>query len=101
MLKFFITIVDKVENLDNKNNKVINYHSNIISNIYMNGINIYEINSNLTYIYLGKCEENLKNHYKLDSNENLYIATFETLNNIENRVTNQSIFRIYLKNGHI
>ena len=58
-----------------------------------------EINSNLTLIYLENCEETLKKFYKLESNENLYIAIFETFNNIENRVTNQSKFKIYLKNG--
>ena len=98
----FIKFIDKVKILKNNNNFIINYYPDIVVNIYMNGINIDEIEeiySNLTFIYLEECGDMLKKYYKLDSNENLYIANFETFNNIENRITNQTRFRIYIKNG--
>ena len=97
-----MNIVDKIDNLNNKNNIVINYYTNITYNIYKNGINIDEnenINFNLTFIYLEECEDYLKKFYNLDLNENLYISSSERLNSIENRITNQSKFKIYIKNG--
>ena len=97
----FSKILDKVEQLDNKNMIVINDYPNITINIYVNGINIEneEINHSFTIINLEECEEKLKSFYNLDLNEYLYIATFENLNNKNNRVTNQTNFKIYLKNG--
>ena len=98
----FLKYLDKIKILDNNNNLVISDYSDITINIYMNGIDIDEIDenySNLTFINLEECGEKLKLFYNLDSNEKLYIVSFERLNNIENRVTNQSQFEIYLKNG--
>ena len=98
----FSDIIDQVEKLDLNNNIVINDYPNVTINIYLNGVNINELSTlypNLTFINLEKCEEELKNFYKLDSDENLYLVTYENLNNIENRVTNQFQFEIYLKNG--
>jgi hypothetical protein len=97
----FSEIIDKVEKLDNKNNIVINDYSNIIINVYINGLDMNEIEkkSNLTFINLGECGENLKTFYNLKSNENLYIASFETSYYLENRVTSEFEYEIYLKNG--
>ena len=97
----FSQIRGQIENLDNKNNIVINYYPNTTINIYISG-NIdenEEINHSLSIINLEECEEKLKTFYNLNSNEHLYIATFENPNNLKNRVTNQTNFKIYLKNG--
>ena len=98
----FSDIADQVEDLNLNNNIVINDYPNITINIYLNGVNINELSTlypNLTFINLEKCEEELKTFYKLESDENLYLVTYENLNNIENRVTNQFQFEIFLKNG--
>ena len=98
----FSKVLDEVGNLDNKNNIVINDYPNITINIYINGIDIDKVeekNSNLTFIYLEECGENLKKFYNLDPNENLYIVSFENYNNTENKVTNEFKYEIYLKNG--
>ena len=98
----FSDIIDQVEKLDLNSNIVINDYPNVTINIYLNGVNINDLSNlypNLTFINLEKCEEELKTFYKLDSDENLYLVTYENLNNIENRVTNQFQFEIYLKNG--
>ena len=62
-------------------------------------MNEIEKKSNLTFINLGECGENLKTFYNLKSNENLYIASFETSYYLENRVTSEFEYEIYLKNG--
>ena len=97
----FSIILDKIENLNNKNNIVINDNPNITINIYMYGLDIDEIedSSNLTFIDLEECGEKLKKFYNLDSNENLYIVSYESPNYIENRATNEYKYEIYLKNG--
>ena len=98
----FSDIIDQVEKLDLNTNIVINKYQNVTINIYLNGVNINELSTlypNLTFINLEKCEQELKTFYKLDSDENLYLVTYENLNDIENRVTNQFQFEIYLKNG--
>ena len=98
----FSDIIDQVEELDLNSNIVINDYPNVTINIYLNGVNINELSKlypNLTFINLEKCEEELKTFYKLGSDENLYLVTYENLNNLENRVTNQFQFEIYLKNG--
>ena len=53
----------------------------------------------LTFINLSKCGEELKKYYNLDTEENLYISSCESPNKIENRVTNEFNFEVYLKNG--
>ena len=98
----FSKILDKVEKLNIKNNLEINDYPNVTINIYINGAILEEVTTlspNLTFINLDKCGEELKEYYKLNSDENLYIATFERSNHIENRVTNEFNFEIYLKNG--
>ena len=98
----FSKILDKIEKLNYNNNIVINDYPNVTINIYIDGViidKITEVYPNLTIINLGKCGEELKLYYKLNSNDTLFIATFETYNNIRNRVTNQYYFEIYLKNG--
>jgi hypothetical protein len=55
--------------------------------------------SNLTYINLDKCEESLRSFYHLEEDENLYIISAEAENPSSNRVTNEFIFNVYLKNG--
>ena len=98
----FLKFLDKIQKLENNNNIIVSDYLDYTINIYINGININEIDekhSNLTFINLEECADELKRFYNLDSNEKLYIVSFERLNNIENRVTNQSKFEIYLKNG--
>ena len=98
----FSKILDKIEKLDINNKIVINDYPNITIAIYINGVNLdenEEINTSFTLINLEECEGKLKIFYNLNSNEYLYIVTFDKINNIENRVTNQSNFQIYLKNG--
>ena len=97
----FSNILDQVGNLGNNNNIVINDNPDVTINIYMNGIDmdVMEDNSNLSFIDLEECGDNLKQFYNLDPNENLYIASYESANSVENRVTNQVKYEIYLKNG--
>jgi hypothetical protein len=98
----FSDILNQIETLDNKNHLEITDYPNVTINIYIDGINIEEIddaNSKLTFINLEECGKELKNFYKLKPDENLYIVTFESFNKIEYRITNQFDFEIYLKNG--
>ena len=98
----FSTILDKIENLNNKNNIVITDYPNVTINVYINGIIIDEIIKafpNLTFINLDKCGDELKHYYNLNADEILYIASFESSNKITNRVTNEFYFEVYLKNG--
>ena len=98
----FSKMLNEIGKLNLYNNIVINDNPNTTINIYINGVyidDIINIYSNLTFINLDECGNEIKRFYHLDSNENLYIVTYENLNDIENRVTNQFTFEIYLKNG--
>ena len=98
----FSKILDIYGNLDNENNIVRNVNPNVTINIYMNGIDIDEVeekNYNLTFIYLEECGEILKQFYNLAPNEILYIVSYESYNNNGNRVTKEFKYEIYLKNG--
>jgi len=84
------------------NNIIANCYEGITINIYPNILNIYDIPpkfSNLTFIDLDKCGEELKKYYHLEKNEILYIISAEAENKISNRLTNEFIFSVYLKNG--
>ena len=90
------------ESFNSSENIVINYNLGIDINIYQSTFNIDNIspnNSNLTFIDLGECGKELKEFYHLSQEEILYIIIAETKNSISNRVSNQFIFNIYLKNG--
>ena len=98
----FSKYLEEIKKLNLTNSIVINDYQNISINIYLDGVIINEITQiypNLTFISLQECGKELKKFYNLDSNENLYIVTFESSNDIKNRVTNKFNFEIYLKNG--
>ena len=99
----FSFIVQKNITFNNtQNNIAINCYEGITINIYPHSTDIYNIPSeysNLTFINLDKCEDYIRRFYHLDKNEILYIISAEIKNPSTNRVTNEFIFNIYLKNG--
>ena len=97
------SILNKLDNYNKTQTNIeINYPPYIVINMYPSILNIYETskqNSNLTFIDLNKCEDDLREFYSLSKDEILYIISAEIPNSISNRVTNEFIFDIYLKNG--
>ena len=48
---------------------------------------------------MNKCSEKIKEFYNLNKDEGLYIISVDTLSKISNKVINDFVFEIYLKNG--
>ena len=100
--EFSFIVQKNITSNNTLNNIAINCYEGVTVSVYPHFIDIYNIPpeySNLTFINLDKCEDYIRRFYHLDKNEILYIISAEIKNSLTNRVTNEFIFNIYLKNG--
>ena len=93
----FIRIFDFFHDITN-NNIVINENQGVSINIYTTELNLYEaenIHENLTFINLGECENKLREYYKLNPNQKIFIISVDVLTKLSNKSTNDFDYEIY------
>ena len=97
----FSIILDRIEELNDNNNIIINKYEGVTINLYEIGVDINEMKENfknLTFIDLNECANELREFYNLNFSEKLYILSIDYFNKISNRPTNGYSFEVYLEN---
>ena len=92
------TLNEIIDYINNKDIQNIKDHSNEIIynedyNIQIEEIN-YKINLNSKKLDFEKCEKEIRNHYPLKENENIYLET------IDNKISNEFSFYIFNSTGY-
>ena len=95
----FLRILDGLDNADSIN-KIMNENEGV--NIYKTTIDMEEAkekNKNLTFIDLGECENKLRDHYNLSSNQKFSVISVDMYTKLSNKSTFDFNFELYLDNG--
>ena len=93
-------IITNIKNIS-ENNEEISAGKGVIIHTYSTKSENIEIpkEKNYSVIYLGECEQLLKNYYNLSENTELYILGVDSPNKYKNYSTNVFNYRVFLENG--